>query len=144
MTVSLGDYALFVGAAATATFVEWQVRRQPLTRLCARLGLRFSSYEVPHVVSSSCVADRETRAAIEARRQAVRRAYQRLPLLDTCLRRSLSLGFLLRRYHPTIHVGVRKAGADLEAHAWLTVFDEVLDPNGSVYTGTEYVSLQRP
>jgi hypothetical protein len=77
-------------------------------------------------------------------------AFRRLPYHPTCLRRSLTLWWLLRRrgIDGELRIGVRKVGDRLEAHAWVqyqgvvlndredvngayTPFDRALEPLGT-------------
>lgn len=46
-------------------------------------------------------------------------AYRTLRVPDTCLRRALALGFILRRHKPTLRFGSREQDGQLLHHAWL-------------------------
>jgi hypothetical protein len=54
---------------------------------------------------------------------AVERAASRLPVVTTCLVRSLVVWYLLARrgQRPQLVIGVRRPGPALEAHAWVEV-----------------------
>jgi hypothetical protein len=73
--------------------------------------------------------------------EAVDVAFGLLPVSPTCLRRSVTL---LRELHrlrltATMHIGVRKVGEALEAHAWVQTGDVVVNDDPQVTTG--YVEL---
>lgn len=65
--------------------------------------------------------------------RGVDRVLQRWPPGGRCLRRSLVLGYLLRRHGPVIRIGVARDGAAVAAHAWVEVcghpVGEKVDPS---------------
>lgn len=55
------------------------------------------------------------------------RVLRRGPVDDSCLRRSLLIGHLLRRRGPVLRIGVAKRDGQVRAHAWLVVEGASLD-----------------
>jgi hypothetical protein len=51
----------------------------------------------------------------------------------TCLRRALAYGWVLRRRHPQLHIGLMQGG-DVTAHAWLAVDGSTVGALGQVQT----------
>ena len=47
---------------------------------------------------------------------------------DTCLRRALIAGRVLRLHDPVLRVGVAKVSGTVKAHAWLEIDNHPLDP----------------
>jgi hypothetical protein len=72
----------------------------------------------------------------QARRLAdlVQTALRWVPTAPTCLHRSLTLWWLLRRQgiDGELRIGVRKAGSNLEAHAWVEYQGVVLNDQADV------------
>ncbi len=71
-----------------------------------------------------------------------------IPVAPTCLRRTLTLIRELRRLRleATIHVGVRKVGGRVEAHAWVQTRDVVINDDPEVirtYTELAAGDLER-
>lgn len=94
---------------ALAVTIEAALRLMPFARLRDRLdAIEASPW------SAACDADRLGRFASSA--------WDLLPVRSTCLRRSLVLYALLRRRggSPTLWLGVRRHGAGVAAHAWIT------------------------
>lgn len=63
-------------------------------------------------------------------------AGRRGPVTATCLRQSLLVYWSLRRrgLDPRLQIGVRKNGAALDAHAWVELQGESLDPHPTSHT----------
>jgi len=96
--------------------VEIGLRTVALPQLCARLHIRFGTPPTAHRQRAP-TASRWTATEALA---AVRYVSERWPWGDTCLRKCLVLGTLLRRAEPTLVLGVRKStDGDFGAHAWL-------------------------
>jgi hypothetical protein len=72
-------------------------------------------------------------AAISLMVEAVAR---HLPFKATCLEKSLSLWWLLRRHRipADLRIGVRKDAGSFEAHAWVEAAGAVLSESGDGYT----------
>lgn len=68
------------------------------------------------------------------------RVLGRRPFQSTCLRRSLVLAALLRRWRPALRVGVAKTAGAVAAHAWLEIDGATLDPEAVAYRGLAPVS----
>jgi hypothetical protein len=65
----------------------------------------------------------------ERRARAALRATSFWPFGDTCLRRCLLLGLVLRREKPVLRIGVKRdERGNFSAHSWLQVGDRTLDP----------------
>lgn len=106
----------FARAAQNALWVEALLRATDLTRCCRALGICPPGQSAASLVSPAL--DVEVMRLAE---QAVDRAYRKLSLPNSCLRRALTLGALLRQYGPALKLGVRRAGETLDAHAWLVI-----------------------
>jgi len=105
---------LLARAAVTAVRVERDLRRKPLPELCAELGIELGT--VHHAAPAVAIAP-----VGAAHWRAARRVLRVWPAADTCLRRSLVAGSLLRDRHPVLRVGVGRDGKPLAAHAWLEI-----------------------
>lgn len=68
----------------------------------------------------------ELRSLVDAER-----VLRRWPPGDTCLRRALLVGCVLRRRRPTLRVGVAKVDGVVNAHAWLDIEGRPLNPMDS-------------
>jgi Transglutaminase-like superfamily len=114
-----------VRAACDGVVVAWTLRRRGVR------GLMPSSNGVspqPDPDRSRAVA-----AAVEA-------GLGLIPMVKTCLRRSLTLSRELRRVgvSGTVHVGVRIVAGTVEAHAWVQVGEAVVnDDPAEIATYTE-------
>jgi len=75
---------------------------------------------------------------------AVRAAASRIPGAR-CLARSLALQALLRRsgHESSLNIGVRREGADLEAHAWVTCEGRTVDDEPGTVAYTAFDPLPR-
>jgi hypothetical protein len=120
---------LLVVVVALLVRVEIGLRHRPLPDLCRRLGIGLGG-AVPDRAAGE-VPDREWLAR---RVRAVDRVMRHWPPGDTCLRRCLVLGRLLRRTSPTLVLGVRRVeGSSVEAHSWLEIGGRPVDRSSSSY-----------
>jgi hypothetical protein len=103
-------------AALVAVFVEVGLRAVSLPRLCRWLRLELSR-DAP--VGPPVAEGLSASGAVEWR--AVTRLLRHWPGGDTCLRRSLVAGRLLRALHPVLRIGVDRNGEPIRAHAWLEI-----------------------
>ncbi len=109
--------------------------------IAASLVLRWrQARSLPRDTRASAAGDRSDhfeRARGLAR--LVEIAAARSPLRARCLERSLALSKMLRArgIDHELHVGVRKEGAALEAHAWVECGGHSLDPSHSGGAGFE-------
>lgn len=117
-------------AVAVVTGVEAGLRvlRLPtLARLCGLVldpaGLSPAAQARPGQLALSPRTRRRVRAGLAV--------LARGPFPDTCLRRALVLGWVLRARRPRLLVGVRREGGELQAHAWVVVDGVDLDPMSS-------------
>jgi hypothetical protein len=83
-------------------------------------------------------------AAADVIARSVERAARHSPGHATCLSRSLVVWWLLRsRSQPAdLRIGVRRPGADLEAHAWVETNGRVLTDQNDVHE--RFAAFQRP
>lgn len=120
------DYAAVVAAAVTQARIEWALHRRPLPALADALG-------VPLVTSTGPLATEPfaERLTADERRalRAVRRVLRHWPWDNTCLRRALGMGYVLRGRGPSLRVGVTKTDGAVRAHAWLEIDGRTLDPD---------------
>ncbi len=115
-------------AAFVLPGVVWGVRRfgyQRTRRLLARLA--------PSPPSKASLAPDE-QATCAGLAWAVAAAAHHAPYTSTCLQRSLTLWWLLRRRRiaAELRIGVAHAGGELHAHAWLEHAGVVLNDDADV------------
>lgn len=117
--------------------IETGLRMSTLPIVCRRLGLTLD-LDSP---SSSGTDVWQIPRRYEAQVRALLRASRWWPFGDTCLRRCLLLGLLLRRERPVLRIGIRRdAAGTFGAHSWLEVGNATLDPgsaNFAVLHGTK-------
>ena len=129
------DRLLFARGLLLAALAELAVRVLAPPRLAALFGVRLldGGSEVSDPSRSGPLPAADTRQL----ERAVDLVFRNWPV-DTCLRRALVLGGLLRSHDPVLKLGVRKDGAEVRAHAWIEVDGEpVGGPPG------DYRPLQR-
>ena len=82
-------------------------------------------------------AGRRDPARARAVAEAVDGGLAVVPLAPTCLRRSMTLLRELERrgLEGTLHIGVRRGPAAVEAHAWVQVGDEVVNDDPGLVAG---------
>lgn len=107
--------------AVIALGVETLLRSCSLPRICRLLGI-----DLCVGTTDAGAQVLEARERIDRIRGEVDWVYSRLGLPDTCLRRSLTAGFRLRRHRPRLVIGIRKSSR-LDAHAWLVTSGTVVD-----------------
>ena len=120
--------------ACAAAAVEVGLRMLPLPLLLRTLGLKLAADNelVPAQELPPLVAREASMAATRVDR-VVRRWRPR----RVCLRRSLVLGTMLRHHDPALRLGIRRAGQEIEAHAWLEIDGVPLpDFGGAVESGS--------
>lgn len=125
------------GAFRSLIVLEVGVRALRLPRLCALLGIRLTPVGTGSAAPASGAVSASgefSDLALSSREQAALRSadtvLRRGPFQDTCLRRALCAGWILRRHQPELWIGVKKAGGTVSAHAWLVVDGLHLDPAG--------------
>jgi Transglutaminase-like superfamily len=114
-----------VRAACDGVVVAWKLQRRGLRGL------------MPSTNGVSTQPDPDRGRAVAA---AVDAGLGLLPMVKTCLRRSLTLSRELRRVGVTgtMHVGVRLVAGAVEAHAWVQVGETVVnDDPAEIATYTE-------
>lgn len=94
--------------------IEVGMRVVDLRRLSAMVGAPLASTSAPSAapVAAGAMAHEQARQWA-----AATWTLARWPFADTCLRRALLAGFMLRRQHPTLRLGLMPDGAT--AHAWV-------------------------
>jgi hypothetical protein len=88
-----------------------------------------------NVRNSPCASDQTVQLAIAERAvRAIRSAELHGPATPNCLERSMVLWWLLRRegIRGELHIGARKSGTQLEAHAWVELVGQVLNDHAEV------------
>jgi hypothetical protein len=117
---------LLVVVLSALVRVEVGLRRRTLPVLCASLGIGFGS---------ACVepGSAPSRAWVAARVRATDRVLRWWPYGDTCLRRCLVAGHLIRITGPRLVLGVRREESGVVAHAWLEVGGRPVDPSAAGY-----------
>lgn len=129
-------------ALVALAVTEFVLRRMPLSRACTSLGVLPPEQEPS---ASAQPLTPQLRARIAQTVRCVSRASRALPLPNTCLRRSLTVGALLRDLNPALRIGVASGvtpGPSLQAHAWLEIFGNVVATD-NVSTDS-YRRLRRP
>jgi hypothetical protein len=125
-----------------------------LVALIVEIGLRVTTLPtLARVVSVPLVMDDTTSASLSGgeamdlcnlprvsieRAQAARAVVRRWPFGDSCLRRALVIGHVLRLHQPRLEVGVRRERGIVSAHAWLIIDGRPLDPEA-----VSFVALRR-
>ena len=78
-----------------------------------------------------------------ARVAAAQRVVARWPFEGPCLRESLVAGCLLRRFDPTLRIGVVRAGAGpLRAHAWIEVGGATFDSQAPAFVPLQPAAVE--
>ncbi len=112
--------------------VEIGLRTMRLPRLARLLRLRLGVDGPP--AHDGDAPDPAVMLRIRRYARAIDRVLRRWPFGDTCLRRALILGFIIRDLDPTLLIGVRRDDAgEIAAHAWLMVAGTTLDPMAAQY-----------
>ena len=115
--------------ACLLLFIEIGLRTIHVERVARVLRVPFmQTQEVEHEGQSTALTESERRWTRNATR-----VIRRWPLDATCLRRSLLLGWILRRRQPQLIVGVRKRNDKVEAHAWIRLGTLDLDPEADQF-----------
>lgn len=105
---------------AIATSIEVLLHTASLPKVCTVLGIRFK-HDANAPGAGAALTVRVQRVAAQ-----VDEVYRRFALPDSCLRRALVAGRLLREDQPELVLGVRTA-PHFQAHAWLVVGGAILD-----------------
>ena len=133
-------------AVVALIHVEALLHTRPLERVCARLGISppGKAGEPRHNAPSTAtrpLTDRERQVRVRTTSRAVDRTARCLPLPNTCLRRALALGWLLRDLRPALRIGVNNT-APFRAHAWLDINGEPVGTDGA--NSSAYQALKLP
>lgn len=131
------DYLQVVRAVVLLLRIERGLRHGTLPALTDRLGVPLvSSATAPAVEEFTDRLRGPERRAV----RAVRRVLRHWRWGDTCLRRALATGYVLRHRSPALRIGVAKRDGVVTAHAWLEIDGRTLDPEGPA----TYLSLVAP
>lgn len=137
-TVSRGLHPRSLRVLALAGLVEVGLRTMQLPRLAGLLGVSLAGETNPGGGHDRAMSGgRQCAVALHS----VDRVFRRWPFGDTCLRRALVLGAMLRRRRPVLVIGVKRdeTGATL-AHAWLEIDGLSLDPSSVGYGAFQWVA----
>lgn len=126
-TVRLG--VLQAWAVVALARVELALRRgRPLPTICDRFAVPLGA---AIDVSGLELASMDE---IQHRVRVVVAVARRWPFGDTCLRRCLAIGLLIRTHEPRLHLGVRRnESGEITAHSWLVVGGRSIDPASAAY-----------
>jgi hypothetical protein len=142
-TGNLPRPAAFAGfGRAVARQTRWSTLRAVVDGLVVTVVLRRRGLR-PLLITPASTEPRLDVARAMAVSHAVDAGLAVLPLRATCLRRSMTLLRELDRLGlaGTLHIGVRTAGHNVEAHAWVQTADRVInDDPTTTGTYTELVS----
>lgn len=101
--------------------------RRPLPVIAAAFGLRLSAADPVAVDDGLSLQERR-------RLEVVDLCFRLWPVQGTCLRRSLVVGWIVRRHAPVLRIGVRRGRSGvLLAHAWVDVPGHSSDPSAHEY-----------
>ena len=95
--------------------VEIGLRRSQLERTARLLGVPLQLEPASPHERAGAVPEAELARAARLAGAAVRR----MPVPDSCLRRSLVAGHLLRRHHPSLRLGATDGPGPHRGHAWI-------------------------
>lgn len=133
--------AVPLGKAACALLrAELALRTCSLERACRQLGIAPPGSANEAILDSSDLSESAKRS-IRTTTRAVERAARWLPLPNTCLRRALALGWLLRELRPRLSIGVTMERG-FEAHAWLEIRGTAVGSDGAA--AQRFQILRRP
>ncbi len=128
--VRLAEVPDLFAALVLAAVVEVGLRTTTLPKLAKalRTPLAVNGFDA---IAEQADAVLLPRWAVQ-RMHAVRRVLRHWPFGDTCLRQALVCGWMVRRLHPALQLGVAKVEGEVRAHAWLVVNGTVVDPRRAV------------
>lgn len=124
--MSTREWLQIVHVVSVLTVIEIGLRAGTLDRLARLVGMRLDGPPDAAGASEPQFTPGDRRALWNAQR-----VLRHWLFPSTCLRRSLLAGHLLRRWDPTLRVGVAKVDGIVTAHAWLEIGGFNLDPVGS-------------
>ncbi len=104
---------------------EVLLRIRPVDSVATTYGMLFEE-EGPAQDGPVALTDAERRWLHSGNRLMLR-----WPLDGSCLRRSLVLGWILRRRHPELVIGTRLDDGEIRAHAWVRLGAIDLDPDAA-------------
>jgi hypothetical protein len=112
-------------AVGALIVTEVGLRGLPLPTLSRVLGFRLQYSDA----TGEVIAVGDSRGDALAAARSIERVARRWPFGDTCLRRAVALGFILRRERPVLRVGVVRTTRGIRGHAWLEIGGKPVDPN---------------
>jgi hypothetical protein len=102
---------------AVASCVEVGIRLLPLRMVSRLAGISLVTAPSTTTALKPALTTAESRAV-----RLAASVMRRWPLgSGTCLRRSLVIGYFVRRLEPTLRIGVTRDSGAISAHAWLEV-----------------------
>ena len=127
--LAVRDWPVVLRSAVLVVVVEVGLRVTTLPRLATLVGAPLRLDDGVDVMAPATVVPLSAR---ELRVLAVSEGVvRRWPFGDTCLRRALVGGHVLRRRQPGLRVGIAKVDGRIQAHAWLEIDGVSLDPAGA-------------
>jgi hypothetical protein len=111
-------------ALVALALAEIGLRTLPLPVLAKLFGFRLN--QAPRSSTDSNGAPSE-KASVKA--NAVARVARRWPFRNTCLRRSVALGLILRSERPVLRLGVVRTETGVRGHAWLELAGRPIGPH---------------
>lgn len=116
-------------ALGTLAVAEVLLRATDLPTTCRALRIALDVSSTAPTRTATVVLPAGSRRAIRVAGAVV----ARWPFGDTCLRRCLLLGHLLRRTRPVLRIGVQRNAGRFAAHAWLEIGGITLDASAIEY-----------
>jgi hypothetical protein len=111
------EACVLVYVSAVAACVEVGIRLLPLRMVTRLIGASFARRQPTTTAPKPTLTTAELRAV-----RLAGSVMRRWPLgSGTCLRRSLVIGYFVRRHEPTLRIGVTRDSGAISAHAWLEV-----------------------
>jgi hypothetical protein len=108
---------VLVYVLAVAALVEVGIRCLPMRTVTRLIGVSLARGRPTTTAPKPTLTTAELRAV-----RLAGSVMRRWPLgSGTCLRRSLVIGYFVRRLEPTLRIGVTRDSGAISAHAWLEV-----------------------
>lgn len=135
--LTMADLGWTAFAFLLATAVEIGLRTMRLPRLARTMGVPLLVDQSPH--NPGAATPTSFPGWARRRLAASRRALRHWPFGDTCLRKALVGGAMIRSLHPALRIGVAKHDGEFKAHAWIEIAGVSLDPGSQDFATVESV-----